>query len=150
MKLSYQSNSAIMWTTLRNSEEVLNQFISVKWVIGHWGWCAAIWKENSLRLQCRDQLVIRLIANKCYEYTFHFLFFLPLPSSLLIRVVPYVIRFLFAGLVEVVEHRHSLWNYPASLPYTGIRYYPNPFRANNLVDQLLSPLTSTKLLGWVP
>ena len=84
MKLSYQSRGAIMWTKLQNSEEALNRFISVKWVTSYWGWCAAVWKENSSRVQRRGQLVVRLIANKCYEDIFHFLFFLPLPSGLLI------------------------------------------------------------------
>ena len=76
MKLSYQSRGTITWTKLRNSEEVLNRFISVKWVTSYWGWCAAAWKENFLRVQCRSLLVARLIANKCYVDTFYFLSFL--------------------------------------------------------------------------
>ena len=63
-------------------------------------------KENSSRIQRKGQLVVRLIANKCYEDTSHFLFFLPLPSGLLNRLVPFVISFLFVGLVEVVGRRH--------------------------------------------
>ena len=75
MKLSYQSRGVITWTKLRNSEEVLNRFISVKWVIGHWGWCAAVWKENSSRVQHRGQLVVRLIAIKYNERLLYYLSF---------------------------------------------------------------------------
>ena len=64
IKLGYWSCGATMWTKLRNSEEVLNQFILVNWVTGYWGWCAAAWKENSSRVQRRVQLVIRLIINE--------------------------------------------------------------------------------------
>ena len=147
MKLSYQSYSAITWTMLRNFEEVLNWFISVKWVIGHWGWYATIGKENSLRVQRRSKLVVKLIANKCYKNTFYFLFFLPLPSDPLICLVLFVIRFLFARLVEVIGRRHSPWNHLASLPCTRIRHHPDLFRAHDPVDQLSSHLSLTKLLG---
>ena len=76
MKLSYQSRGAITLTRLRNFKEMLNQFISVKWVISHWKWYAKVWKENSLRVKYMSLLVIRLISNKCYEDTFYFLSFL--------------------------------------------------------------------------
>ena len=150
MKLRYCSRGAITWTKSQNSEEVLNRFISAKWVISHWGWYVVVWKEHFLRVQYRSQLVIRLIANKCYEDTFYFLFFLPLPSGPFICcLVPFVIRFLFVRLIEVVARRHSPWNYPAFLPYIGIRYHPDLFWAYDLVDQLSSHLSPTKLLGWV-
>ena len=64
MKLSYQSRCAITWTKLQNSKDVLNWFISVRWVTGYWGWCAAVWKKNSSRVQYKDKLVVRLIAIK--------------------------------------------------------------------------------------
>ena len=151
MKLSYQLRGAITWIKLQNSKEVLNQFISVKWVKDHWGWCTAVWKENSSRVQHRGKLEVKLIANKCYEDTFHFLFFLLLLSGPLIHcLAPFVIRFLFVGLVEVVRRQHSPWNYLAFLPCTGIRYYPDSFRAHDSVDQLLSHLSPRELLGWVP
>ena len=99
-------------------------------------------------LKRRFGLVVRLIANKCYEDTFHFLFFLPLPSGLLNRLVPFVIRFLFVRLVEVVGRRH--WNHPASLLCIGIRQHPDLFRAHDPVDQLSSHLSPTELLGRMP
>ena len=42
MKLSFWSRGAIMWTKLRNSEEVLNWLISIKWITDHWEWLAAV------------------------------------------------------------------------------------------------------------
>ena len=80
MKLSYQSCGAITWTKLQNSEKVLNRFISVKWVIGHWGWFVAVWKEHYLRVQCRSQLIVRLIA---IEYTESLLCYLSSDINLL-------------------------------------------------------------------
>ena len=67
MKLSYRSRGAITWTNLRNSEELLNRFILFIWVKSHWRWCTAVRKENFLRIQHRDQLVVRLIAIKYNE-----------------------------------------------------------------------------------
>ena len=74
IKLSYQLCGAITWTKLRNSEEVINQFILVKWVTGHWRWYAAVRKEDSSRVQHRGQLVVRLIAIKYNERLLCYLF----------------------------------------------------------------------------
>ena len=72
---------------------------------------------NLVRVNVSSILVLKLIANKCYEDIFYFLSLLPLPSGLLICLVLFVIKFLIVRLVEVVGRRYSPWNHPAFLLY---------------------------------
>lgn len=111
-----------------------------------WEW----WKIKSLKLECRDCLVVRLKAMKCYERFLCYLSFLFLSSGLFICLVPFVIRFFFIGLVEVIGRRYSFWNHPPFLLYIKIWYYPEQFQVHDLVDQLSSHYSPTKLLSQVP
>ena len=95
----------------------------------------------------RFNLIVRLITNRYYENKFHFLSFLPLQSGFLICLVPFIIKFLIVGLVEVVGYRHSPWNHPVFLLCTRIRHHPDLFRAHDSIDQLLSYHSPTKILG---
>ena len=86
---------------------------------GNCGWGRVFWTTDLEKYKTADLvweskrrfgLGVRLKAINYYERSICYLFFLLLPSDLLIWLVSIITRFFFIGLVEVIGRRHFPWN----------------------------------------